>query len=262
MLALADVDEQGNAYPQIATELPTVDNGGVVIDEENGIMDVTWKLRQDIKWADGVPVTADDVVFTYDAVVDPNFGYWVPGIDYVDGVEKTDDYTVVVHYNTIYPGYQTQFGGYLMSIWPAHYCVIDENQGFTNWDCGKQPLSDGPYILKEWIQNDHLTFVRNPDYYEAGKPAIDEVIVKIVPDEATRKLMLEGGDADLDMWTAENVIAELKGVANVEVSLSTVDRWVMRIFFNFAAKGDNGPRSYASSNPLGCKGTQSHSDGH
>ncbi len=237
MLPMADIDENGNIYPEIAAELPSVDNGGVVVDDANGTMDVTWKLRQDVKWADGVPVTADDVVFTYNAVVDPNYGYWIPGIDYVDGVDKIDDYTVVVHYNTVYPGYLTQFGGYLMVIWPAHYCVVNENEGFTNWACGKTPLSDGPYTLKEWIQNDHLTFERNPNYYQPGKPAIDEIVVKIVPDEAVRKQMLMNGDADLDMWTPENVIAELQNVPNVKVSLSTIDRWVMRIVFNLAAKG-------------------------
>lgn len=126
-----------------------------------------------------------------------------------------------------------------MAIWPAHYC--DASQGFTQWDCGLKPLSDGPYVLKEWVQNDHLTFERNPNYYEAGKPGIDEIMVKIVPDEAVRKEMLIQGDADLDMWTAENVIAELKSVSNVEVSLSKVDRWVMRIVFNLAAKGTTDP---------------------
>ncbi|MGE5123953.1 MAG: ABC transporter substrate-binding protein, partial [Acidobacteriaceae bacterium] len=129
MLSLADLDEQGNAFPELAAELPTVENGDVVIDEENGIMDVTWKMRQDIQWEDGTPVTADDVVFTYDAVVDPDYGFWIAGIDYVDSVEKIDDYTVVVHYNAIYPGYLTQFGGYLVTVWPAHYC--DASQGFT-----------------------------------------------------------------------------------------------------------------------------------
>ncbi len=235
MLALADVDEKGNAYPEIAAELPTIDNGDVVVDEENGTMDVTWKLRQDIQWADGVPVTADDIVFTYNAVVDPEYGYWIAGIDYVDSVEKIDNYTVVVHYNTIYPGYLTQFGGYVMAVWPAHYC--DASQGFTQWECGLKPLSNGPYVLTEWVQNDHLTFDRNPNYYQKGKPAIDQIVVKIVPEEAVRKQMLINGDADLDMWTPENVIAELKNVPEVEVSLSQVDRWVMRIFFNLAAKG-------------------------
>jgi peptide/nickel transport system substrate-binding protein len=111
MLGLADLDENGNPFAELATELPSVENGDVVIDEENGTMDVTWKLRQDIQWADGTPVTANDVVFTYEAVVDPETGYWIPGIDYVDSVEKVDDYTAVVHYNAIYPGYLTQFGG-------------------------------------------------------------------------------------------------------------------------------------------------------
>jgi len=239
MLGLADLDEQGNAFPELAVEIPTVENGGVVIDEENWTMDVTWKMRQDILWADGVPVTAEDVVFTYNAVVDPETGYWIAGIDYVTGVDKIDDYTVVVHYNTVYPAYATQFGGYLVNVWPAHYC--DATQGFTAWDCGMNPLSDGPYILEEWVPNDHLTFARNPDYYEAGKPVIDEIVVKIVPDEAVRKQMLINGDADLDMWTPENVLAELKDVPNVEASLSPVDRWLMRIFFNFAEKGTTDP---------------------
>ncbi len=246
MLGLADVDEVGNAFPELAVELPTVDNGGVVIDEENGTMDVTWKLRQDIKWEDGTPVTAEDVVFTYDAVTDEETGYWIPGIDYVDGVEKIDDYTAVVHYNAIYPGYLTQFGGYLMVIWPAHYC--DAEQGFAAWDCGLDPLSNGPYVLKEWVQNDHLTFERNPNYYEAGKPTIDEIVAKIIPDEAVRKQMLINGDADLDMWTPENIVFELQDEPNVEVSLSTVDRWVMRIFFNLAAKGTTDP--VASPHPI------------
>jgi peptide/nickel transport system substrate-binding protein len=239
LLALADIDEAGNAIPEISTELPTIDNGGVVVDEENSTMDVTWKLRQDISWEDGTPVTADDIVFTYEAVVDPEHGYWIPGIDYVDSVEKIDDYTVVVHYNAIYPGYLTQFGGYLMAIWPAHYC--DASQGFSQWDCGLKPLSDGPYILKEWVQNDHMTFVRNPNYYETGKPSIDTIVVKIVPEEAVRKQMLMNGDADLDMWTPENVIYELKSASNVETSLSTIDRWAMRIVFNLAAKGTTDP---------------------
>jgi peptide/nickel transport system substrate-binding protein len=239
MLGLADLDVDGNAYPELAAELPTIEDGDVVVDEDNGIMDVTWKLRQDVKWSDGTPVTADDVVFTYNAIVDPVNGYWIPGIDYVDSVEKTDDYTVVVHYNTIYPGYLTQFGGYLMAIWPAHYC--DANQGFTQWDCGREPLSDGPYVLTEWVAGNHMTFARNPYYFEAGKPAIDEIVVQIIPDENVRKQMLIQGDADLDMWTTEPVIAELQNESSVVVSLSPYTRWVMRIVFNLAAKGTTDP---------------------
>lgn len=239
MLGLADLDPEGNAFPELASELPTLDNGGVVIDEANGTMDVTWKLRKDVQWSDGTLVTAEDVVFTYNTLTDPEKGSWIQGIDYVDGVEKVDDYTVVVHYNTIYPGYLIQFGGEQMVIWPAHYCKAE--QGFSQWDCASQPLSDGPYNLTEWVVGDHLTFERNSNYYEKGKPSIDTIIVRIVPDPTVRKQMLINGDADLDMWTTEPMIAELEKQPNLVVSLSPYNRWVMRIFFNFAAKGTTDP---------------------
>src|SRR5512147_1349811 len=235
MLGLADLDPNGNPFPELAAELPTADNGGVVIDEANGTMDVTWNLRTDVKWSDGKPVTADDVVFTYKAITDPTTGTWVPGIDYVDSVEKVDANTVVVHYNAIYPGYLTQFGGEQLAIWPAHYC--DASQGFSAWDCARTPLSDGPYVLKEWTNGDHMTFERNPDFYDKGKPEISKITVQIVPDESVRKTMLLNGDADLDMWTNEAMINDLQGKPNVQVSISPNNRWVFRLFYNLAAKG-------------------------
>ncbi len=98
MLGLTDIDPQGNVLPELAAELPTVDNGGVVVDEEAGTMEVTWKLRQDVQWQDGKPVTADDVVFTWNAIADPETGTWMQGIDYIGGVAKVDDYTFVISY--------------------------------------------------------------------------------------------------------------------------------------------------------------------
>ena len=65
MLGLADMDPDGNVFPELAVELPTVENGGVIIDEDAWTMTATWKLRQDVKWSDGEPLTADDVIFTY-----------------------------------------------------------------------------------------------------------------------------------------------------------------------------------------------------
>ncbi len=235
MLGLADLDPEGNVFPELATELPTVENGGVVTDEESGTMDVTWNLRTDITWSDGKPVSSDDVVFTYEALIDPEMGSWTQGIDYVDGIEKVDADTFIVHYNTIYPGYLYQFGGEQMAIWPSHYC--DVTQGFSQWECAQKPLSNGPYLLEEWVVGDHLTFVRNPSYYQKGKPAIDKIIVRIIPDSSVRKTMLINGDADLDMWTTEGMLNDLKDEPNVAISTSPNNRWVMRLFMNLAARG-------------------------
>ena len=239
MLGLSDIDANGNVFPELASELPTMDNGGVVLDEDAGTMSVTWKMREDVQWADGTPVTADDVIFTYESIVDPELGGWIPGIDYIESVEKTGDYSVKVNYSSIYTGYLTQFGGEQVVIWPAHYC--DASQGFSAWDCARQPLSNGPYVLSEWVNGDHMTFTKNEKYFEEGKPAIEKITVRIIPDTSVRKTMLLNGDADLDMWTTEPMIAELEGQPNVQVSQSPDNRWVMRIFFNLAAKGTTDP---------------------
>jgi peptide/nickel transport system substrate-binding protein len=241
LLGLADLDPDGNFLPELAAELPTQDNGGVVIDEDAWTMDVTWRLRDDVLWSDGTPVTAADVLFTYEAIVDPATGLWVPGIDYVDSVEVLDDHTVVIHYNYVYPGYMTQFGGEQLVIWPAHYC--DADQGFVAWDCGRQPLSTGPYVLQEWQVGNHMTFVRNPNYYEAGKPGIDQVIVRIVPDPSVAKTMLLQGDVDVYMWATESMLDDLEGAANVRVSMADTSRWVMRLFPNQAARGSIDPEA-------------------
>jgi peptide/nickel transport system substrate-binding protein len=239
MLGLSDIDPDGNVFPELAAELPTKENGGVVVDDTAGTMSVTWKMRKDVQWADGKPVTADDVIFTYDAIVNPETGGWIPGIDYIGSVDKVDDYTFTVNYTAIYPAYLTQFGGEQVAIWPAHYC--DASQGFASWDCARKPLSDGPFVLSEWVSGDHMTFVRNEIYFEKGKPAIDKITISIVPDQTVRKTMLINGDATLDMWTTEPVIADLKGNPNVEVNPSPTNRFVMRIFFNLAAKGTTDP---------------------
>jgi peptide/nickel transport system substrate-binding protein len=246
MLGLTAIDPSGSIYPQLASELPTLENGGVVIDQENWTMDVTWKLRNNVKWSDGKPVTSDDVVFTYEAITNPETGAWIDGIDYVDSVEKIDDTTFVVHFNYVYPGYLTVFGGERVVIWPSHYCSAE--QGFMAWDCGRQPLSDGPFILEEWVTGDHMTFKRNPAYYETGKPGIDKVIVQIVPDDSVRKTMMLQGDADVLMWATEQIADELKNASNVNLSISDTNRWVMRLFFNLAARGSIDP--VADPNPF------------
>ena len=86
LLGLTDIDPTGNVFPELATELPTVDNGDVTVDEYAGTMSVTWIMRDDVQWQDGKPVTADDVIFTWEAISNPDTGSWIPGSDYIDSV--------------------------------------------------------------------------------------------------------------------------------------------------------------------------------
>jgi len=246
LLGMTGIDPQGEIYPVLASELPTEQDGEVIVDAKTQAMDVTWKMRRDVSWADGTPVTADDVLFTYQAAKDPTSGFALPGLELVTGIDKLDDYSFVVHFSSTYPGYLTFLGGRQIVIWPAHYCKLD--QGYTAWDCGRNPLSDGPYVLKEWVTGDHLVFVRNPRYFEPGKPQIDQIIVRIIPDASVRETMMRQGDADLLMWATEQVANDLKSASNVKLSISPTSRWVMRLFINLAAKGTTDP--VASPNPF------------
>jgi ABC-type transport system substrate-binding protein len=235
LLGLTDLDPEGNLFLELAADLPTLENGGVVMDEEAWTMDVTWTLRDDVYWADGEPVTVDDVIFTWDAINDPEGGIWVEGVDYTDSLEKIDDYTFIVHYSTVYPNYRLMFGGENFFVWPAHYC--DASQGYVAWDCNREPLSNGPYLLEEWATGEYITFVRNPNYFEEGKPNIDNVVVRIVPERAVIKTMLIEGDVDAYMWLTPTEIDELQELSHIGVTFSPTTRWVMRLIPNLAARG-------------------------
>jgi peptide/nickel transport system substrate-binding protein len=236
MLSLAESDPMGNVFPELAVEIPTIDNGGVVFDEDTWSMTVTWTIRDDVYWSDGEQVTVDDVIFTWDVIVEEA---WTPAVDYTESIEKVDDFTFIVHFyeGWIFPDYALQFGGEDFFVYPEHYC--DAEQGFYEWDCEDQPLSSGPYILEEWVTNDHLTFVRNPNYFEAGKPAIDKVLVQIVPEESVKRALMLEGDADVHYWPDENSATEYQAADNaVEFQKSPTERWVMRLIPNLTAPGD------------------------
>jgi len=239
MLSVAEIDPEGNIYPELAVDIPTLENGGVEFNEEDWTMNVTWKIRDDVYWADGEQVTVDDIIFTWNVATDPETGTWTDGLDYTDSIEKIDDFTFKVYYNSVFTAYQTQFGGENFFVYPEHYC--DASQGFYEWDCDQEPLSDGPYVLEEWVTNDHLTFVRNENYYEEGKPSIDQIIVKIVPEQSVRRTMMLGGDADEHMWPSDAIMDEYAASDNVNVLVSPTQRWVMRLFMNEAAYGTTDP---------------------
>jgi peptide/nickel transport system substrate-binding protein len=237
MLSLAETDPMGNIYPELAAEIPTIENGGVVFDEETWSMTVTWKLREDVFWADGEQVTADDVIFTWDALIEADA--WIAAMDYTESLERIDEFSFIVHYyeGYIFPSYATQFGGEDFFVYPEHYC--DAEAGFYEWNCDDQPLSSGPYILEEWVADDHLTFVRNPNYFEEGKPYIDEVIVQIVTEEPVKQIMMLEGDADLHYWPAEPAADIYKEPGNgTAYAKSPSERWVMRLIPNLYVKGD------------------------
>ena len=155
---------------------------------------LTYHLRPGVRWTDGVPVTADDVVFTYRMMTEPIIAY--PGIsdfDFVERVEAVDDSTVSFVFTR---PYADQLGDTRMIVLPRHHLekVTPERMRFAEFN--RHPVGNGPFKLESWNSQDRVVLVPNEDYYE-GRPYLDRVIFRVIPDETTRKVEMETGGIDL-----------------------------------------------------------------
>ncbi|MBN2057906.1 MAG: peptide-binding protein [Candidatus Saganbacteria bacterium] len=153
----------------------------------------TFKLRRDVKWHDGVPFTADDVVFTFNSILDPKVNSVRRGDYIIDGrpivFKAVDKYTVKAVLPKPFAPFLTRSG---MSIIPKH---ILKGKDINTAAFNRKPIGTGPFKFKEWVTGDYLTVVRNPGYY-LGKPRLAEIIYKIIPDENATLVALEAGEID------------------------------------------------------------------
>ncbi len=154
--------------PLLATEVPTVDNGGVRLRGDGG-MDVTWKLRPDVTWHDGQPFTSADVKFTVDAINGPNYNpESTDGFDRITSVDTPDPLTAVVHYKEIYAPYDIQF---IRGALPKH--VLEGRDIDRAQDYNRNPLGTGPYHVVEWKAGEHILLERVPHYWRGDRVSED-----------------------------------------------------------------------------------------
>jgi peptide/nickel transport system substrate-binding protein len=157
-------------------------------------LEVTYHLRSDVEWSDGERFSSRDVLetwrlFTNDEVPTP----WRSNFAQIENVTAPDDTTVVFRFTE--RSLENLFNSGF-SLLPAH--VLDEldPSRIEQWDINRRPLSMGPYMVTDWRTNDRLILARNPRY--SGPPALlDQIVFKVVPEEATRLLQLEIGEADM-----------------------------------------------------------------
>ena len=158
-----------------------VSRGGLVI---------TFHLRKGVKWHDGHPFTAQDVLYTYQATIDPKTPTAYAG-DFlkVKKAEVLDDHTFRVTYNEPFAPALMSWGS---SILPRH---LLEGKDITTSPLARHPIGTGPYIFKEWVPGQKIVLISNPDYFE-GRPYIDGNILRIIPDTATMFLELRANGID------------------------------------------------------------------
>jgi peptide/nickel transport system substrate-binding protein len=151
---------------------------------------ITFKLRKGVKWHDGAPFTAQDVMFTYQVMVDPKTPT-AYGEDYkqVKKAEVLDDYT----FRVTYPKpFAPALGSWTLAMLPKH---LLEGKDITKSPLSRHPVGTGPYKFQEWRAGDKIILSHNPDYFE-GRPYLNGYVYLVKPDLATMFLELKGGNID------------------------------------------------------------------
>ncbi len=194
MAYLVRYGRDNRPVPELATVVPTQANGGISRDGRT----ITWHLRRNVKWSDGAPFDADDVVWSTNAVNNPaNNEVGRDGWDLIARIDEPDKYTVVFHLKKPYSGYLPTFFGSAGAnpcILPKH--VLASLPNINNAPYNSKPVGIGPFRYVEWVRADHVTLEANP-YYWRGKPALEKVVYKIIPDRNTLLTQLETGEVDL-----------------------------------------------------------------
>ena len=236
MTGLVTIDQNGDFIPMLAEELPTLDNGG--LSEDYSV--VTWKLKPDLKWSDGEPITSDDIKFTWEVLSNSDSGALTGtgGFDQIASVDTPDNLTAVITYSTPYPAYIDQFAYGLL---PRH--ATGEPADMANWAWNRQPVGAGPFVVSNWVSGQNIALERNPYYFEEGKPYLDQLVYAIVPEPAAQTAMMLQGEAQVHLWPGEDEAeynSLLAGKAHQELVPGI---WNMAIDFNLSAPfdGDPGP---------------------
>jgi len=151
----------------------------------------TFKLREDVRFHDGEPLTSADVKYTYDAIKDPDYqGIRATEFKPVEKIEAPDDYTVVFYLSEPYAPLLTHLS---YGILPKHIFEQTSIKDMKQNEANMNPIGTGPYKFVEWQKDQHIILEANEDYYGEG-PYIEQVIFKFYQDEQVMLAALEKGD--------------------------------------------------------------------
>ncbi len=207
------VDEKGAFVAALAAEVPTVENGGISADGLN------WKvkLRDDVKWHDGKPFTAEDVKFTLELLVDPNFRSWRK-----TGHEFVRDLTVVSPTEITWK-MEKPFAPYpsiLAStfITPKHLLGAEADRNTAAYN--NAPVGTGAFKWKERVAGDYILLDANTEYFGDG-PHIERLVYKYVPDLNVMYTQFKTGDIDVVglQWITPDHYDEAKDLAGKVVNV-------------------------------------------
>ena len=226
-------DNTGKIQAGLASVVPSASNGGISAD----LKTYTVHLRSGLKWSDGSALTADDVVFSLNLMKNSAYGAKTQTSEFakIANVTSPDPQTVVITLNTadvaflalaltdplnFAPLPKSVFG----SMDPAS--IAKSTQNF-------QPtVVSGPFTVSDRAKSDHITVVRNPNYYQSGKPYLDQVTFKIITDQTTMLKALQSGTITNSWFLTVNNLDQYKALGGYKVVYDKVPGTFESIYFN------------------------------
>jgi peptide/nickel transport system substrate-binding protein len=190
-------------------EFPSFDNGGATL--VDGVLSVTYTYKDNITWSDGTPFTVDDVLFTYDTVMDPDSGVVSRGALGTQVFEKVDDHTLKVTYpaGVLDPTYflpplsgPNSIGG---DILPKHFLegMAPADMITSDYARGDGPVL-GPYAVTEWVAGDHISLDRVEDWW-GGEVKTPHLIYRFIADSNQLLASVLAGECDFGTSDVLNV---------------------------------------------------------
>jgi oligopeptide transport system substrate-binding protein len=188
----------------VAKEIPTTGNGGISEDGKT----YTFKLRSDVTWSDGQKVKAQDFEYAIKRMLSPDlaseyasFYYDIVGAEAYNGgtgsadavaVNAVDDATLEIKLIGIRPTFLQ-----LMAMWPTWPTREDIITQYGNqWTEPAHYIGNGPYVLTEWVHQDHMTFEPNPNYW-GKKPKLEQIVLKMITDQNAELAAYKNNELDM-----------------------------------------------------------------
>jgi peptide/nickel transport system substrate-binding protein len=211
---------------------PTPDGKGVVpglatgwkVSEDGKT--VTLTLRDGIKFSDGSPITAEDVIWSLKRAANPKNGIWTFLVASIDDVVAEGDNTVVLKLKHSDPAILPALTVFNTAILPKK--AFEASPGATDEEKARSfsqhPIGSGPFVLQSWDRGSNMKLVRNEHYWAKGEdgkplPYLDGVNFEVIPDDATRILKLQSGELDGAEFIPYSRVAELKAAPNLNMEL-------------------------------------------
>jgi peptide/nickel transport system substrate-binding protein len=200
---LVSTDLKNNIIPSVATKWTS----------SKDLKTWTFYMRKDVKWHDGKQMTADDVIFSFKMYQDKDsINPYKGDISMISSVTKKDNYTVIFHLNQPSPLFLYTVG---QPIIPKHK-FPNGVKDFNNGSFARNPVGSGPFKFKAWKTAQYITVVANKNYWD-GRPYMNEITMKILPDSNVEVVNLMKNQVDFVESIAAKMVSQVTRVKTVSV---------------------------------------------